>query len=450
MSEPQTDPLTDPLTDAPDATADQPLAQGTSLWKDAWRRLFQNRAAVAGLFIVIFMAVVALLYPLISTHVTRFTFDEQHHAYEPKPIGARSVPMHNPRLMDPADAPFASVDANGDGQIDRTELSTFMAQMEFSRLDSDGDKALSPAELEDAPINLIRGSGSATHAVFDTNQDGKVDFAEARGGKAEIVKLLPDGEARAFIRRYDTDKNRTLAASEFQGIPKPQTHYFGTDQLGRDLLTRVMQGARVSLMVGLVATLVSFLIGVLWGATAGFLGGKVDNLMMRIVDVLYGLPFMFLVILLMVIFQEMPASAKLYLLFVALGAVQWLTMSRIVRGQVIGLKHREFVEAARCIGVPKRTIILRHLIPNALGPIIVYATLTVPAVMLREAFLSFLGLGVQAPFASWGSLAAEGAQDLGHPWLIIFPGAALAATLLSLNFLGDGLRDALDPQVRKD
>jgi oligopeptide transport system permease protein len=445
-----TEPTTQPEEQTPGGADQYALAEGTSLWKDAWRRLFQNRAAVAGLFIVIFMAVVALLYPLISTYVTRFTFDEQHHAYEPKPIGARSVPMHNPSLMDPEDAPFASVDANKDGQIDRMELSTFMAQMEFSRFDEDGDKFLSPAELEDAPINLIRDSGAATHKVFDINGDGKVDFAEARGGKAEIVKMLPDGESRAFIRKYDTNKDRKLSPDEFKGVPEPQTHFFGTDQLGRDLLTRVMQGARVSLMVGLVATLVSFLIGVMWGATAGFLGGKVDNIMMRIVDVMYGLPFMFLVILLMVIFQEMPASAKLYLLFVALGAVQWLTMSRIVRGQVIGLKHREFVEAARCIGVRKRTIIVRHLIPNALGPIIVYATLTVPAVMLREAFLSFLGLGVQAPFASWGSLAAEGAQDLGHPWLIIFPGAALAATLLSLNFLGDGLRDALDPQVRKD
>jgi oligopeptide transport system permease protein len=172
---------------------------------------------------------------------------------------------------------------------------------------------------------------------------------------------------------------------------------------------------------------------------------------MRIVDVLYGLPFMFLVILLMVIFQDMPADQKLYLLFLALGAGQWLTMSRIVRGQVISLKRREFVEAARAIGVSRWHIIVRHLIPNAMGPIIVYSTLTVPAVMLEEAFLSFLGLGVQAPFASWGSLASEGAKAFReYPWMIVFPGAALALTLLSLNFVGDGLRDALDPQSRMD
>ncbi|MFU8804117.1 MAG: ABC transporter permease, partial [Bradymonadaceae bacterium] len=183
-----------------------------------------------------------------------------------------------------------------------------------------------------------------------------------------------------------------------------------------------------------------------WGATAGFVGGRLDNLMMRFVDVMYGLPFMFLVILLIAVFGQ-----NIFLLFIALGAVQWLTMSRIVRGQVISLKNQEFVEAARTIGVSNRAIIFRHLIPNALGPIIVYATLTVPAVMLEEAFLSFLGLGVQAPQTSWGALASEGRQLMDTaPWLIVYPGLALAVTLLSLNFLGDGLRDALDPQLRKD
>jgi oligopeptide transport system permease protein len=220
----------------------------------------------------------------------------------------------------------------------------------------------------------------------------------------------------------------------------------GADTRGRDLLTRLIYGGRVSLAVGLLATLVSFVIGVSWGATAGFFGGRTDNLMMRFVDVLYGLPFMFMVILLMVLFGR-----NLLLLFAALGAVQWLTMSRIVRGQVISLKKREFVEAAFSIGTPKLDIIFRHLIPNALGPIIVYSTLTVPAVMLEEAFLSFVGLGVQPPNASWGSLASEGREYLElYPWLILYPGLALATTLLSLNFFGDGLRDALDPQLKKD
>lgn len=433
----------------PTHTTEPELAKGTSLWKDAWRRLLKNKAAMAGGIVVLIMALLAIGFDVISRYGTRFTYDEQHLSFEPKPIGARSVPMHHPLLIEPEDAPFEQVDVNKDGQIDRSEISTWLSTLEFERFDTSGDGFLDVEEVEDGAIPLLKHSPQATLNIFDENKDGKVSPAEARA--AEVTELLPDGEARWFIARFDTDKNRTLSASEYQGLPEPRMHLFGTDELGRDLLTRVLQGGRVSLMVGFIATLVSFVIGVLWGATAGFLGGRTDNLMMRFVDVMYGLPFMFLVILLMVIFQEMPAESKLYLLFLALGAVQWLTMSRIVRGQVIALKNREFVEAARAVGVSKSKIILRHLIPNALGPIIVYSTLTVPAVMLEEAFLSFLGLGVQAPFASWGSLAAEGAKAYReYPWLIIFPGSALAVTLLALNFLGDGLRDALDPQVRKD
>jgi len=233
---------------------------------------------------------------------------------------------------------------------------------------------------------------------------------------------------------------------ELGAVPPGPGHPMGTDILGRDLMARVLYGGQISLLVGLVATLVSFLIGVTWGAVAGYFGGSLDNAMMRFVDVLYSLPYMFLVILLLVFF-----SRSILMLFVALGAVQWLTMARIVRGQVLSLKHREFVEAARAIGTSHAGIITRHLIPNALGPIIVYATLTVPAVMLQEAFLSFLGLGVQPPDASWGVLVNEGASVMGlFPWLVIFPGLALALTLFCLNFLGDGLRDALDPHLRKE
>jgi oligopeptide transport system permease protein len=227
--------------------------------------------------------------------------------------------------------------------------------------------------------------------------------------------------------------------------PRPPSwaHPFGTDELGRDLLTRVMWGARVSLGVGILATLVSLTIGVSYGAVAGYLGGRADRLMMRAVDILYGLPFMFFVIILMVLLGR-----NIFNLFIALGAVQWLTMSRIVRGQVLTLKVREFVDAARALGGSPPRLLGLHVVPNAAGPVIVYATLTVPAVMLEEAFLSFLGLGVQPPMASWGSLASEGAAAMeAYPWLILFPGLALTGTLLSLNFLGDGLRDALDPQV---
>jgi oligopeptide transport system permease protein len=227
--------------------------------------------------------------------------------------------------------------------------------------------------------------------------------------------------------------------------PPSWQHPLGTDELGRDLLTRVMWGARVSLAVGVLATAVSLAIGVGYGALAGYLGGRAERLMMRLVDVLYGLPFMFFVIILMVVFGRNIVN-----LFIALGAVQWLTMARIVRGQILSLKAREFVQAVRALGAGSPRVLLRHLVPNAAGPIIVYATLTVPAVMLEEAFLSFLGLGVQPPMASWGSLASEGAAAMEpYPWLIVFPGAALTLTLFALNFLGDGLRDALDPQVSR-
>ncbi|WP_136255507.1 ABC transporter permease [Onishia niordana] len=227
--------------------------------------------------------------------------------------------------------------------------------------------------------------------------------------------------------------------------PSPENgHYAGTDANGRDLLTRVFHGGRVSLSVALVATFVSLVIGVLYGAVAGFIGGRTDNLMMRFVDIMYSLPFMFLVILLMVVFGR-----NILLIYAAIGAVEWLDMSRIVRGQVLALKRREFVEAAQALGVRSHKIVTRHLIPNAIGPVIVYVTLTVPKVILLESFLSFLGLGVQEPLTSWGVLISEGKDMMETaPWMLLVPSAFLAVTLLCLNFLGDGLRDALDPKTR--
>jgi oligopeptide transport system permease protein len=226
--------------------------------------------------------------------------------------------------------------------------------------------------------------------------------------------------------------------------PLQHGHLIGTDALGRDLLARLFMGLRVSLAIGLVATFVSLVIGVAWGAVAGFVGGRVDEAMMRFVDVLYSLPFIFFVILLMVTF-----GSNFILIFVAIGAVEWLTMSRIVRGQTLTLKQKEFVEAARAAGLDQGGIIVRHIVPNLLGPVVVYVTLTIPAVILAESFLSFLGLGVQPPMASLGTLIAHGASDMElAPWLLIFPSLVMVVTLMSFNFIGDGLRDAIDPKDR--
>ena len=228
--------------------------------------------------------------------------------------------------------------------------------------------------------------------------------------------------------------------------PPSAQHWLGTDVLGRDQLTRVMYGSRISLMVGFIATAVALLIGVLWGAIAGFIGGRVDTVMMRIVDALYALPFTIFIILLTVIF-----GSSMLLLFLAIGAVEWLTMARIVRGQVLSIKRQEFIEAAVSMGFSPWQIIRRHLIPNVLGPVIVYTTLTIPSVILLESFLSFLGLGIQPPQSSWGSLISNGVDTMEeYPWLLLFPAITLSVTLFSLNFLGDGLRDALDPRTSQD
>jgi oligopeptide transport system permease protein len=245
-----------------------------------------------------------------------------------------------------------------------------------------------------------------------------------------------------FVVKYSYQENNLDRVTE----PPSWEHWLGTDKLGRDQFSRILYGGRISLMVGLCATAVSLTIGVLYGTIAGYVGGKLDAVMMRVVDILYALPFTIFVILLMVFFGR-----NIILLFLAIGAVEWLTMARIVRSQVQALRKQEFIEACVSLGLSRRRIILRHMIPNVLGPIVVYTTLTIPAVMLLEAFLSFLGLGVQPPMSSWGLLIKEGAEMMEEaPWLLIYPGLLFSLTLFSLNFLGDGLRDALDPKASKD
>lgn len=264
------------------------------------------------------------------------------------------------------------------------------------------------------------------------------------------------------------DQNLSLGAT-----PPSAAHWFGTDELGRDLFARLLYGGRISLMVGFIASCVALTIGVSYGAIAGYTGGKLDAFMMRVVDILYALPFTVFVILMMVFLNEpmnqldaalrgfsvfgytplgnLQGIGKIVGLFAAIGAVEWLTMARIVRGQVLTVKKMEYIEAARTLGYGHTRIIFRHIVPNVLGPVIVFTTLTIPSVMMLESFLSFLGLGVDAPLSSWGTLIKDGADKMeNYPWLLIFPGGIFALTLLSLNLLGDGLRDALDVRAAKD
>ena len=261
----------------------------------------------------------------------------------------------------------------------------------------------------------------------------------AVGGAIVLLILFILAALAPWIAPYPyAYQNLDLGAS-----PPSAEHLLGTDILGRDLYSRILYGARISLLVGFVATTVALFIGVTWGLIAGYFGGKIDTVMMRIVDVLYGIPFIIFIILLMVVFGR-----NLWLLFIAIGAVEWLTMARIVRGQVLSLKNQEFILAAQAMGVSNFSMFKRHLLPNILGPIAVYATLTIPQVMLLESFLSFLGLGIQPPMSSWGTLIKDGVESMEeHSWLLIYPGLTFTITLFALNFFGDGLRDALDPKT---
>jgi oligopeptide transport system permease protein len=301
-------------------------------------------------------------------------------------------------------------------------------------------------------MTLVLGLGSPRNAAaMERAVKGRSLWDDARRrllrNRAAVASMIVLGVlvlcavVGPFLVPYSYDQ---IVKTDVWVPPLTGGHLLGTDSLGRDLLSRLFTGLGVSLSIGAVATTVSLLIGVAWGATAGYLGGAVDEVMMRIVDVLYSLPYIFFVILLMVVF-----GSNFILLFIAIGAVEWLTMARIVRGQTLSLKQKEFIEAARAAGLTRFSIITRHIVPNLLGPVVVYVTLTIPGVILAESFLSFLGLGVQPPIASLGTLINNGAADMElAPWLLIFPSSVMVVTLMCFNFIGDGLRDAIDPKDR--
>jgi oligopeptide transport system permease protein len=248
-----------------------------------------------------------------------------------------------------------------------------------------------------------------------------------------------------WVHKYDTIFRDSVAiAPTFTDM-----HLLGTDTEGRDMVARLILGLGISMLVGLAATVVALTIGVVWGAVAGFVGGYLDDAMMRFVDVLYAIPFVFFVIVLMTVVQFNDPVLNLVLIFCAIGAVEWLTMSRIVRGQTLSLRQKEFVEAARAAGAKPLEIVFRHIVPNVVGPVVVFATLNIPVIILAESFLSFIGLGVQEPLTSLGSLLSDGKDQMTTaPWMLIVPSVTMLVTLLALNFLGDGLRDALDPKER--
>jgi oligopeptide transport system permease protein len=303
----------------------------------------------------------------------------------------------------------------------------------------------SKAKRQALAQSLIDGTTDAVIAGRSPWADARRRFVKNRAALVSLILLLLLG-VMVVVGPWvvphtfdDTDWNALSLAPTFQGW-----HLFGTDDLGRDLLARTLIGGRISFMVGILGTLVAVVIGVSWGAISGFFGGKVDALMMRFVDVMYALPFMLFAILLMTFFGR-----SLVLMFVALGAISWLDMARIVRGQTLSLKSKEFVEAAHAIGVSRRAIIFRHIVPNLLGVVVVYATVTIPNVILTESVLSFLGLGVQEPMTSWGVLVQEGQQNMSSaPWMLMIPALFLSLTLYCSNYVGDGLRDALDPKDR--
>ena len=363
---------------------------GRSPWADAMARLVRNRAAVASMAILAAMALLAIIGPAVTGH----DFDAVYRGYV---------------KVGPSIEPHPKLDA----------------------VQENAEAALRRARVE---VTSVEVEGETVRIVVDNAREGPLD--------ERVVRYVdrPDDFSNARIVETTNDGASAVIEADIERI----RFLMGTDANGRDLMTRIFLGLRISLAIGFLAAFVALVIGIAYGAVAGYLGGRIDDAMMRFVDILYSLPFIFFVILLVVFFGR-----NLFLMFIAVGAVEWLDMARIVRGQTLSIKRQEYVEAARALGVRGPAIVRRHVVPNLLGPVIVYMTLLVPKVILLESFLSFLGLGVQEPLTSLGVLISDGARNIqGAPYLLIWPSIFLTLTLFALNFIGDGLRDALDPKDR--
>lgn len=376
------------MTDIPGTNAHTQQVKSRSLFQLAALRFRRNKAAMAGSVMLLLITLFSFIGPHFLTH----TYDQVFSSY------VSVAPSLEPR----PDLNNLQGVMEGVASRARVELKEFSVEGQTFTATITSSSAIDPRATR----------------YFD------------RANEFENTKVIAT-----------EDDGRTL---KLEGDVNREYFFFGTDSNGRDMLARVMLGGQISIAVGVLASLVSLGIGVVYGATAGYIGGRVDNVMMRFVEILYSLPFVFLVVVLVVFFGR-----SFILIFLVIGAVEWLDMARIVRGQTLALKRREFVSAAQALGLSDWQIIRRHIIPNTIGPVVVFVTVVVPKVILLESFLSFLGLGVQAPLTSWGALISEGANNIqSAPWLLIFPAIFFVLTLFSLNFVGDGLRDALDPKDR--